>query len=161
MRKLRVCLDTSVVNFLFAEDAPDLHRMTLEFFATGGAQCRLFTSEVMLREISRHPDPRERGRLSAALGEHRVTVLPYDSAGDVARLAERYIRMGVFTLGQRDDALHVAHAVLNRMDVLLSWNFKHLANIRREARILAANIEIGCRYPLRIVSPAEMTDEKA
>ena len=32
MKQLRIYLDTSVVNFLFAEDAPDFHRVTVQFF---------------------------------------------------------------------------------------------------------------------------------
>ena len=33
MKKLRIYLDTSIVNFLFAEDAPDFRRVTEDFFA--------------------------------------------------------------------------------------------------------------------------------
>ncbi|MBT3294674.1 MAG: hypothetical protein HN919_18310 [Verrucomicrobia bacterium] len=32
MKKLRIYLDTSVINFLFADDAPDFKRVTVEFF---------------------------------------------------------------------------------------------------------------------------------
>jgi hypothetical protein len=42
---------------------------------------------------------------------------------------------------------------------LLSWNFRHLANINREAKILIANSERGYRYPLRILSPLEVSNE--
>jgi hypothetical protein len=33
MKKLRIYLDTSIVNFLFADDAPDFRRVTEDFFA--------------------------------------------------------------------------------------------------------------------------------
>ena len=45
------------------------------------------------------------------------------------------------------------------MDVLLSWNYKHLANINRELRILAANLEEGYTHPFRMVTPMEVMDE--
>ena len=45
------------------------------------------------------------------------------------------------------------------MDVLLSWNFRHLANLNKEARFLAVNVEEGYRHPLRLVSPLEVLDE--
>jgi len=46
------------------------------------------------------------------------------------------------------------------MDVLLSWNFKHLANIRREARFAAVNQAEGYWRSPRIVSPLEVEDEE-
>ena len=42
---------------------------------------------------------------------------------------------------------------------MLSWNFKHLANVRREAMIVAVNQQEGYRYPLRLLSPLEVEDE--
>lgn len=44
MQKLRIYLDTSVVNFLFAEDAPDFRRVREEFFAEHARKYELFTS---------------------------------------------------------------------------------------------------------------------
>jgi alanine racemase len=46
------------------------------------------------------------------------------------------------------------------MDILLSWNFKHLANVSREARVVAVNKAEGYRHPLRMVSPLEVEDEE-
>jgi hypothetical protein len=45
-----------------------------------------------------------------------------------------------------NDSLHVAYATVHELDFLLSWNFQHLANVRREARILAINLKEGYRY---------------
>ncbi len=45
------------------------------------------------------------------------------------------------------------------MDVLLSWNFRHLANIKREREVLLVNIENGYNYPIRIVTPMEVDYE--
>ena len=42
------------------------------------------------------------------------------------------------------------------MDVLLSWNFRHLANINKEAQIQAVNILEGYSKPLRMVTPLEV-----
>jgi hypothetical protein len=45
---------------------------------------------------------------------------------EIEQLSRRYIDEGVFTAPMRDDALHVATAVINRQDVLLSWNSRQL-----------------------------------
>jgi hypothetical protein len=56
--------------------------------------------------------------------------------------------------------MHVAYATVYCMDVLLSWNFKHLANVRREARVSAVNVAEGYGHMLRMVSPIEVEDEQ-
>ena len=50
------------------------------------------------------------------------------------------------------DAQHVAVCVVARLDFLVSWNFRHLTNARREAGFNAVNILQGYR-PVRIVAP--------
>ena len=50
MNKLRIYLDTSIVNFLFAEDAPDFRRVTEDFFAVHAQKYELFASEVVVLE---------------------------------------------------------------------------------------------------------------
>ena len=47
------------------------------------------------------------------------------------------------------------------MDVLLSWNYHHLANMARERKVLNANIQEGYMKTLRITTPMEvMPDEQ-
>ena len=55
--------------------------------------------------------------------------------------------------------MHVAYATVCKMDILLSWNFKHLANVNKEARILAVNDGEGYNHSLRLLSPLEVQDE--
>jgi hypothetical protein len=45
------------------------------------------------------------------------------------------------------------------LDILLSWNFKHLANVRREGLIAAVNQQEGYGHALRLLSPLEVEDE--
>ena len=51
-------------------------------------------------------------------------------------------------------------STIYEMDVLLSWNFRHLANLKRERKVLSLNIQEGYMKVLRIVTPMEvMSDE--
>lgn len=56
-----------------------------------------------------------------------------------------------------DDARHVAECSIARLDYLVSWNFKHLANVRRESGFNAVNILQGYP-PVRIVPPTFLVD---
>jgi hypothetical protein len=157
MDKLRIYLDTSVINFLFAEDAPDFRRVTEDFFTRHAHKYELFASEVVLLEILRDPDPLHRQKLLEVLRHQPITMLSSDL--EIERMADLYLARGVIPARKREDALHVAHATVRRLDILLSWNFKHLANVRREGLIAAVNREEGHRHTLRLVSPLEVEDE--
>ena len=60
-----------------------------------------------------------------------------------AELAEAYIERGVVGPGSRADALHVALATAGGADVIVSWNFRHIVNLRRIRLFNAVNIEYG------------------
>jgi len=46
-------------------------------------------------------------------------------------LTREYLRAGVVDTKMRVDAKHIAVATPARVDVLVSWNFKHIVNLRR------------------------------
>ncbi len=62
---------------------------------------------------------------------------------------------GALPARYRNDALHVAIAVLNRLDVVVTWNMKHLANVRRIENINRSNLVMGLA-PIRIHTPEEV-----
>lgn len=68
-------------------------------------------------------------------------------------LAAVYLARKVVPAAVANDARHVGVHSVARLDYLVSWNFKHLANVRRESGFNAVNALQG--YPLvRIVSPS-------
>jgi hypothetical protein len=64
---------------------------------------------------------------------------------------------GVIPARYRDDALHVALAVLNNLDVVVTWNMKHLANVRRIEGINRINLAMRLP-PIRIHTPEEVIE---
>ena len=77
---------------------------------------------------------------------------------EIERLAAVYIAKAVLPSKSSADALHIAYATVNEMDYLLSWNFRHLANSKRKARVTAVNIEEGYKFPTVITTPLEVLD---
>jgi len=161
MRQLRIYLDTSVINFLFAEDAPEKRDATWAFFGRAMRQgLPLFISQVVIDEISRTQDVRKRGELLNAVVERGLCMLPEGMEEEIELLVQAYMTQGLFRLEQIDDATHVALCTVHSFDVLASWNFRHLANVNRERRVMAINESCGYVYPLRIVSPEEVVDDE-
>ncbi len=70
-------------------------------------------------------------------------------------LAQSYVDHKVVSPKYLDDARHVAAATTHGIGVIVSWNFRHLANYQREAGFNRVNLEYG--YPtVRIISPQEL-----
>jgi len=129
------------------------------FFAVYADRYDLFVSQIVLLEINRTPDPVYRNKLRKVINDHAIEVLPDIDADRIKKLADIYVKQGVIPATKMEDALHVAYATVCKMDILLSWNFKHLVNVNKEARILAVNAEEGYHHPLRLLSPLEVEDE--
>ena len=74
---------------------------------------------------------------------------------EAVNLARKYIVEGVIGEGKLVDAEHIAIATLNRMDVLVSWNFRHIVNLSKIRGYNSVNLKYG--YPLlEIRSPLEV-----
>jgi len=72
-----------------------------------------------------------------------------------------YINQAIIPKKKLDDALHIAVSTVFEIDILVSWNYRHLANVNRERKIMAANIQQGYMKTLRITTPLEvMSDEE-
>ncbi|HEX2956070.1 MAG TPA: hypothetical protein VHO70_04540 [Chitinispirillaceae bacterium] len=57
------------------------------------------------------------------------------------------------------DAFHIAAAVVNGMDYILSWNFHHMANVFIKEKIRKLNVSFGYSTP-EICTPEELIEEK-
>jgi hypothetical protein len=76
---------------------------------------------------------------------------------DAIKLALEYIKENVVGQSSYDDCLHIAIATISRIDLLVSWNFKHIVNIKR---IRGYNwINMKNDYPsIEIRSPKDLID---
>jgi predicted nucleic acid-binding protein len=159
MRKTTIYLDTSVINFLFADDAPEKEEVTVDFFEhyVRPGIYDVVISPIVLDEINRTKDRAKREKLLEVIAKYGVEVVSdEENLPEIGRLAQRYIEKGIIPADKVEDALHIAVATVHQMDVLLSWNYRHLANVNKEAQILAANLCEGYSKPLRMVTPMEV-----
>ena len=129
MRKSRVYLDTSVISFLFAEDAPEKREATVTFFEdfVRPGVYDVYVSPVVIDEISRTRDRTKRKVLLDVVDEYGIEVLDIgERLEDIRGLAQAYVAESIVPVRQPEDALHIAIATVEEIDVLLSWNYKHI-----------------------------------
>jgi predicted nucleic acid-binding protein len=152
---MKLYIETTVPNFLFAEDAPEKKAATEEFFKwLKICQDELFTSALVLEELEAAAQPL-RSRLLKAVHAVSCKVLPITR--EQHGLASVYVTEGVIPVRYMDDAIHVAVCVLNSVDCLVTWNMKHLANFRRIERMNQINLRYSLP-PIKIHTPEEMLD---
>ena len=150
---MKLYIETSVPNMLFAEDAPEKQAATEVFFEwLRVTDDDLFSSEVVKKEIDRAPEPK-RTRMIQAFAGLPIAVL--DITEKAVGLSEIYVREGITPVRYQNDALHVALAVCHALDVVVSWNMKHLVNVRKVQRINAVNLRYGLPA-IRIHTPEEI-----
>ncbi len=74
-------------------------------------------------------------------------------------LAQVYIDEKILGMASYNDAYHIALATVNRLDVLVSWNFKHIVNFDKIKLFNSVNLRLG--YPIiDIRSPLEFTGDE-
>lgn len=153
-----VYLDTSAINFLFADDAPEKKEITLDFFEnyvkTG--IYRTYWSDFVVDEINQTNDEKKRHRLLQVFEDYYIERLAISLPEEVDNLAELYLQNGVLPTKKLYDALHVACCVVEKIDYLVSWNYKHLANVNRERKVISLNYQLGFLHPLRILTPTDL-----
>ena len=152
IRRLRLYLDTSVFNFIFADDDPRKKEITEKFFDSLPNLGQIFISEVVLREIRRAPEPRQT-ELSGLIGRYTPRLLELNP--ETIDLAEKYLDEGIIPRKYRDDALHIAVAVVNDLDVVVSWNFEHIVKLKTRMEVNGINKMLGYKE-IEICSPEEV-----
>jgi predicted nucleic acid-binding protein len=114
---------------------------------------RAVVSPLVASELTRLKEPHRTSYLKLISNLEQV-----DLTEEAAILAEGYIARGIFHRKYIADALHVAIASVHKIDYLVTWNFGHLANVRRQARIKLFNTAAGFYVPM-IVTPEFLVSE--
>ena len=137
MRKLKLYLDTSVISHLFADDTPDKMADTnLLWQDFIDDKYEAYISQVVIDEIEKCPEPKQ-GMMLEKLRQVNFQFLP--ETDEVITLADEYVNGGVLNQKNIADCRHIAHAVVNHCDVIVSWNFAHLANFKTISKVKVVN----------------------
>lgn len=125
---------------------------TLQFLSSGKA---LFISDVVLDEVTRAPQSL-RDQLVAELNSRAPSLLPLTD--ECRALANAYIAAEIVPAKKRDDALHVATATVHEIDIVVSWNHRHIANLRKSEKYQAINLFEGYSHTPLICTPVMVLD---
>ncbi|MEW6237194.1 MAG: PIN domain nuclease [Candidatus Omnitrophota bacterium] len=144
-------IDTSVFGGYFDKE---FFKTTCLFWSQAKeGRFRLLISDLVGKELEKASEP-VRNLLMMFSTEDMMLI---QITEEMDWLADEYVKTGIVYENYRDDALHVAAATLSPAKALVSWNFRHLVNIRREEGFNGVNLLKGYRQ-IRIVSPTEVIE---
>jgi len=147
--KRRIYTDTSVIGGCLDVEFEDGSLALFESFKSGSTI--LVISDLTLAELEAAPESVRDVLLSVPT--EFIEFLEFSEEAN--SLAQTYLSEGVVPAKSRVDAQHIATATLGRVDVLVSWNFKHIVNLQRIHGYNSVNLRLG--YPiLEIRSPIEV-----
>lgn len=162
MKKYKIYLDTSVINFLFADDAPEKMEITIDFFEnfikTGIYDT--YVSDFVIAEILDTRDNSKKEKLLQVIEKYRISFIEISEQEKVTSLANEYIQKGIIPEKKIADAFHIAICVLEQLDFLVSWNYKHMANVKKESEVKNISIQNNLDDKLRIITPTELIYDK-
>ncbi len=116
----------------------------------GCSSFALFTSQEVLQEAMLGDAEMARQRLELLLPLAKL-----EFTEEVGALAKALIRCGLVPDKAASDAVHIAVASLHKMNFLVTWNFKHIANPYTRDRLRAVVGDYGFSLPI-MCSPEEL-----
>lgn len=151
--KLSVYLETSVIG-AYLDNGDSFRRdLTIRWFEHELSEYDAFSSILVKRELERIDEPHRTGYLKII-----APLATLELTEEVSILAEGYISRGIFHRKFMADAMHVALASIHKVDYFVTWNFGHLANVRKQARIRLFNTAAGFFSPA-IITPEFLVHE--
>lgn len=153
MRKPRLYFDTSVFGGIYDDEFRDETEKLFKMVRAGEIVC--VYSDLTEYELESAPE-----RIKTHfLNLDKSTIEFVEITEEINQLAEEYVREKVVGETSIDDCRHIACATINKVDYLISWNFKHIVNVFRIRGYNSINLRNGY-IQLDIRSPKEIiTDE--
>lgn len=144
-------IDTSVVGGYFDDEFKEA---TVKLFdRLINKQITFVVSDLLDIELLRAPQQVK--ELLAKYSADKFERIEFTKEADL--LAEAYIKEGVVGKTSLEDCRHIALATLYKVDVLASWNFKHIVNLDRIKGYNSVNLRLGYTM-LEIRSPKDLVN---
>jgi len=146
---LRVYIDTSVVGGFFDEEFKEATSML--FKRLEKREIKFVVSELLDLELVNAPE-----QVKSLLFQYPPNCFErIDLTDEAIKLADTYIKEKVVGRTSISDCRHIALATIGKVDVLASWNFKHIVNLDRIKGYNSVNLRLGYSM-IEIRSPKDL-----
>jgi predicted nucleic acid-binding protein len=155
--KQKIYIETSVISYLVASPSKNLvvaaHQASTTDLWKNINKFDVFISDLVIQEASRGDEGQSLNRLNIM---EKFPVLKVDD--EAKELARALLTGNAIPEKCPEDALHISVAAVNGIDVIVTWNFKHINNpfTRKMIRNIIESRGIVCP---EICSPEELTGD--
>lgn len=153
----KIYIETSVVSYLTARASKNIiiagHQIITKDFWEQIDVNNTFISELVQQEASKGDELAARLRLDAIINLKELAI-----DEECKQLAQILLNENVVPNEFPEDALHIAVASVHNMDVIVTWNFKHINNPVMRCKIKAVVEKAGYKSP-ELCSPEEFVGE--
>jgi len=144
---MRIYIESTIPSYVVARPARDLlqaarQQMTKDWWDLKRHTHELFTSQIVLDEVA----VGERAMASRRL-KIMAEIPVLDLTNEAAVLTRRILDFGLVPAKADADAAHIALATVHQMDILLTWNCRHIANVHIQARLRRLVEKAGYELP--------------
>lgn len=155
--KPKVYIETTVVSYLTARPSRNVavagrQQTTRDWWQRARDRFELVASELVVIEAVSGDDEAVRARR-----EILASIRLLDATQEAAELARRLVDSGAVPRKASDDAAHIAIAVTNGAEYLITWNCRHIANATMRARIERICRQAGFE-PTIICTPEQLME---
>ena len=145
----RIYIETSVVGGYFDEEFKEA---TIKLFERLEKNEIIFVvSDLLDLELMNAPKHVREHLLKYSADKFQRVELTEEAV----KLADAYIQQKVVGKTSLEDCRHIAMATIYKVDVLVSWNFKHIVNLDRIKGYNSVNLRLGYSM-IEIRSPKEL-----
>ena len=153
--KAKIYIETSIVSYYTSRPSRDIitaarQQVTRGWWEESRNQFDTYISALVLEEAKGGDPLAAESRLAALKG---IPVLKITDEAE--ELADVFVKFGPIPENYPEDALHIALAVINGMDFLVTWNFHHINNAIMKREIMKISEKNGYECPM-ICSPEEI-----
>lgn len=147
-------LDASIPSACCEKSQPARGKITRKWWNNEISRYEAVVSRLTIEEIEALKTKEKREAILSLIRDFPVL----ENSPLAERLAKKYIEEKIIPPNAFNDALHIALAVVNKKDILLSWNFAHLVKSEVERKVNAYNIISGYSRVI-IASPQDLMKE--
>lgn len=151
IKNQKLYLDTSVPSAYYDEEKPERQRITKLWWENDLSGYEVVVSRVTVDELEATKDKEKREKFSNLIDKFRILNI----TSDCRELAKKYIDSDIPPEEAFNDALHIVIATINKIDILVSWNFSHLVNTNTRHKVNGINLLNGYSE-IEISSPYEL-----
>ena len=152
--KTKIYVDTSVIGGCLDEE---FEKYSNKFLLNSNVEEFIFVlSDITLLELEKAPEKVK--NIINKIPKHKLELVYLDKKS--IELSNKYLKEKILTKRYLEDMQHIAIATVVKVNLLVSWNFKHIVNLKKIREFNAVNLKndygvLEIRSPREVVSYEE------